>query len=105
MPFSPKWWVGVLGALIAQPLFFILAFLWGAVFGASSMMASAPHPTNGLAGGREAVANAFFVYVISFGIVAFLFSVAGAVLAVLLAFVVHWLRQWQGSRVQSNSAP
>jgi len=93
MSFRPGWRVGVLGALIAQPLFFILAFLWGVAFGAGDMMSTAgSHYTYGLEGGEKAVGNMSFVYLISFGTAAFVVSVVGAVLAVVFAFAVHWLR-------------
>jgi hypothetical protein len=56
--------LAIFGAVIAHPVLFILAFLWGAVFGCSDgIMASGPVTKHfGMAGGKEAVGILAFYY-------------------------------------------
>lgn len=85
--------VAILGAFLAQPAAFFLAFLWGVIFGAGEIMASGPgHHTTGLEGGERAIGNLGFVYVISIGVVPIVISLVGAVSCVVLAFAIRWLR-------------
>ncbi len=56
----------VLGAVIPHLIVFILAFLWGVVFGAGDIMSSGPgHYVHGIEGGDKAVATVGAVYLLS----------------------------------------
>ena len=75
----------VLGAALVHPLLFLLAFAWGAIFGArgGSMASADPGPVQyGWEGGECAFASLFWGYISSCGMLPLIVSNIGAAVAV-----------------------
>jgi hypothetical protein len=79
-----------LGAILANPLLFLLAYLWGAVFGArgfnSGGSASSAVVKTGAEGGLVAVEMLGLGYIMTGGIIAVVVSFVGAIIAPVLTF-------------------
>lgn len=84
---------GCLSAVLIHPLLFLLAFLFGVVFGYREvlvMSATSPYGSweNGLEGGGNAVTELLVIYVFTIGIVPLIISgVAAAVGTVLIGWL------------------
>lgn len=75
-----------LGAVLAPPASFLLAFAWGTFLGAGGMMATAAsRPSYGMEGGYAAALTILWIYYISFGILPLVISVAGASLSLAVS--------------------
>jgi hypothetical protein len=85
----------IVGAILANPLLFLLAYLQGVIFGAQGFnnggSASFPGVKTGAEGGLVAVQMLALAHIITVGILAVVVSLVGAIVAPVLTLVWCWL--------------
>ena len=94
----------LLGAVIVHLVVLLIAFVEGMMFGAKDLWFPNRGPT-GWQGGFDSMANVFFGYVYTMGIVPLIISAIGAVLGAVVCLLVRLIRNRVNSNGGKNDQP